>query len=211
MPGAYLVRLTVGTEEVTRPIVIEEDPRVDLSSSERRAHFNTVMRLYNMTRAQDETRRALAGLRAQLASIKESAAYKQADAKGKEPVAAVEKRLEDLNARLNPAQPRRSSMVEMAERSPESVPDEQPQRPDPPAPARVIGTRAALLMNAVESITEVPSRGIQDEINTLSRDLKQAIAEVNQLSQRELPALAVKFRPSTAVSRQLPPRVEARW
>jgi hypothetical protein len=211
MSGTYLVRLTVGTEEITRPLVVEEDPRVNLSPSERRAHFNTVMRLFNMTRAQNETRSTLAGLRSQLTAIKESAAYKQADAKAREPVAAVEKRLADLNARLNPAQQRRPSMVEMAKRSPDSVQDEQAEPEEPPAPARVIGTRPMLLMSAVESITEVPSRGIQEEINSLSRDLKQAIAEVNQLSQKELPALSARFPPATAVSFQVPPRVEARW
>jgi len=211
MPGTYLVKLTVGPEEIVKPLVVEEDPRVNLSPSERRTHFTTVMRLFNMIKAQDEARRTLSSLRAKVSGIKSAESFKQADQKAKDTVVAIEKRLESLNARLTPAQTRRQSMVESAERSPESVPADEQPAPEPQLPRNVIGQRAALLMNSVESITELPSRGIQADINSLSRDLKEFIAEVNSISQKELPALASRFKPSTPAAAQIPPRVDARW
>ena len=153
----------------------------------------------------------LAALRAQVKSLKDSAGYNQADSKTKELLGTIDKRLETLNLRLNPPARRQAAQVEMAERSPESEPTEERPQPEAPAVKGVIGQRAALLMNSVESITEVPSRGLQEEINTLSRDLKQVVAEVNAISQRELPAIAAKLGPTGSAAAAPAPKVDARW
>lgn len=66
-PGFYTVTLSVGNDEESKPVTVEEDPRIDASAAERTARFDTLMKLLKLRTRVFSSMRNLSELRDALA------------------------------------------------------------------------------------------------------------------------------------------------
>ncbi len=207
LPGVYLVRLTAGKEEITRQIVIEDDPRIVLTDHDRKARYDMVMRVNGLSATYTLARTTLASLKTQfttLAGAKELAAAPQPV---KDRVTALTKRLTDLQTELaqgtktvKTKEPERASPT-TAEKPTETTPGQPatgqaaPGQTPPAQPGGFgqnlspLQTSIFLLNNSLDSITEPVSKGTRLEIDTLSVELAQITRDISAFQQKEIPAL----------------------
>jgi len=180
LPGTYLVRLTVGKETQTKPLRIEDDPRIRISAGDRRAQFNALKRLYGLNATVQGAVRSLRDLRTQITARQEAKAMEQAPPALKEALEALRKQVSDLNARLQ-AEPRGPQQGREEGKT-------QPPAETPPAP-RVsptvpLSSRLRQLFSSVDGITEAPSRAARQQIDEAANEVKRIVREINDLNGR---------------------------
>ena len=61
-PGEYTVKVTVGKNEQTKKVVVEEDPRITMSDADRAARRSTIEQLSRMAGQASASQRSLTGL-----------------------------------------------------------------------------------------------------------------------------------------------------
>jgi len=77
-PGEYTVTITAGGKSDTRTVVVEEDPRIELSAEDRAKRRQAITSLAALAKEADETRKKVVAMRTALTNLTES--WKQADA-----------------------------------------------------------------------------------------------------------------------------------
>jgi photosystem II stability/assembly factor-like uncharacterized protein len=197
LPGTYLVRLTVGKEQQTRPLRVEEDPRITLSSAELRARLDAQTRVLGLFRSAADARRSLQELRTRLGTLQSAPGLQAAPKPTRDVVAALAQKVGDLLARLT-----------QARRGPagQDAPPPQPETPEAPPPGGAVGGEQALtsrilaLAASLEGITEPPSRAMRQEGDELANALRQILRELNDLDEKAIPALNRQLQ-----EQQLPP------
>lgn len=180
LPGTYLVRLTVGKEEQTQPLQVEDDPRLRLSRADRKAHFDAAMRLHRLNGTVQEAVRSLRDLRAQITARQEARTMESASPALKAALAALLKQVMDISARLQA-----ETRGPQSERAGGEAPLPAPRV----APTETLGGRVLQLISSVDSITEAPSRAVRQEIEEITDAVKQIGREINALNQKAVPAI----------------------
>ncbi len=67
LPGTYSVRLNVGGQRYTQPLVVVKDPRVTATDADLRAQFDFLMRIRNKTSEANDAVKTIRNIKAQLA------------------------------------------------------------------------------------------------------------------------------------------------
>ena len=62
-PGKYTVRIKAGSKEATQEIVVEEDPRIQISAEDRAARHAAIDQLYTMAKNTDKDRKTIEGIK----------------------------------------------------------------------------------------------------------------------------------------------------
>ncbi len=190
LPGTYVVRLTVGQLEFTRPLKLEEDPRISLTNGERRALFELQVRVGALLREADQARRGLQALRDQLTILAGSDGLKAAPQDLKDAVAALAQKAAALGDRFQGALRRGPA----ARQDPDQERDaEQREMPRGPSSGPLI-PRLSQLLNGLDAITEPPSRAARRESDTLATELRQVFRETDALMEGEVAALNRRLR-----------------
>jgi photosystem II stability/assembly factor-like uncharacterized protein len=216
LPGTYLVRLTAGKEEITKQIVVEDDPRIVMTDRDRKARYDMVLRVNGISANYNQARTTLTGLKTQfttLAAAKELAAAPQPV---KDHVATLNRRITALQTELaqgtkapQPKDPGRTP-VDAAEKPAETTPGQAATTPPTPGEfgptIAPVQTNIFQVNNALDSITEPPSPAIRRQIETLNSQVSQVAREIAALQSREIPALnrdleALKLKPIEAGQR----------
>ena len=94
------MKLTVGDEEMTKTIQVEEDPRITLTAKERKALFETQMRLGGLSKTAAAAQRSLQGVRTQVVALQAKDGMKSAPKPLTEAVTALSSQVDKLQARL---------------------------------------------------------------------------------------------------------------
>jgi photosystem II stability/assembly factor-like uncharacterized protein len=187
LPGTYTVRLTVGKETQAQPIRVDDDPRITLTEKERKQSLETQMRVAKMLEAASLSRSSLDSVRRQLT-----------DLVGKNPPAPVKASAEDLLKRVTALQaqiapiPGRSgsSGAGSAGAGGAQPPAESESAPTPPPPTQQpMQTKLLLLLVSIDSLTEVPSKAVRDNVEETSKAVKRLVDETNQLMSKSLSGL----------------------
>jgi hypothetical protein len=71
-PGEYTVTITAGGKTDTRTVIVEEDPRIELSAEDRAKRRQALTSLASLAKEADETRRKGVAMRTALTSLTES-------------------------------------------------------------------------------------------------------------------------------------------
>jgi len=214
LPGTYLVRLTAGKEEITRQIVVEDDPRIVQTDRERKERFDLVMRVNGISATYNQARTALTSLKTQVTTLVGEKELAAAPQPVKDRVTALNKRISALQTQL--AQGTKAAKAKEPEKAPADV-SEKPTETTPgqattPTPgefganAAPVQTNLLLLNNSLDSITEPPSKSVREQIETLRAEVSQVAREVAALQEREIPALnrelqSLKLKPLDAGKR----------
>ena len=71
-PGEYTVALTVAGKTETKTVAVEDDPRLEISASDRAKRRTAITRLYTMTRQAEESRRKIVAMNIAVTTLTES-------------------------------------------------------------------------------------------------------------------------------------------
>jgi hypothetical protein len=209
LPGTYTVRLTTPAEVLTTRIHVEDDPRIRLTDSQRKAHQAAALRLNRLFAGYTDARTRAQAVRSQLSDLRDSAAFKAAPQEAKVPVEALWKKVVALQEKLVPrggpgAPPGRGEPP--AEEGAQPPP---PSQPATPASRPVVQT-LLLLTQTLDSITEPPSSAIRQEIDEAAKEVDALTREVDGLTKRDLPGLNRRLEAHKLTPLKLPARAATR-
>ncbi len=174
-PGDYAVKISVANNEASKPVRVDEDPRITVSPADRAARRQALMRLYELHKTADRGQKTIAGLKASLTAAME--AWKKPGAPQipeniQKAAEALAKQVDELHDKfVTPREPLGSAGPPLA-------------YTPPPFPQR-----AGRLSGAIEGYTAAPTAQQNEEIETLSRLLGEAMEKVKKLVEEDLPNL----------------------
>jgi photosystem II stability/assembly factor-like uncharacterized protein len=62
-PGKYTIKIKAGTREATQEVVVEDDPRLQISAADRAARSEAIQQLYAMAKTTDKDRKTIQGIK----------------------------------------------------------------------------------------------------------------------------------------------------
>jgi len=180
-PGVYTVKLTLGKNEQSRTITVEEDPRITISAEDRAARRQALAQLAQMTAAATAAQRSMTGLRTSLSNFLEGA---------KRPGAAklpenVQKAAEDLLKKVEETCKKFAALAQCGESAAGRGAAGPPLVYTPPPITQRIGQ----LTGGIENYTAAPTAWQLDQIKLLQGLLSDAGGAARKLTQEDLPAL----------------------
>jgi photosystem II stability/assembly factor-like uncharacterized protein len=175
-PGEYTIAVTAGGKTVTKTAIVEEDPRVNITSEDRTRRRQAIARLYSMTREADGARRKIAALRTSLTALTES--WKRPNAPRVPD--AIRKVTDEMLAKVKDV----IGTFE-TERTGQLGAAGPPLQYAPPPVNQKIGR----LMSAMDSYSAAPTARQIADLEEASAALKQGLAAVTRLADEDLPRL----------------------
>ena len=103
--------MTVGTEEQTKTIQVEDDPRVHLTDRDRKARYDLQMRVQHLSQTYAEARRNLTTLRTELTTLQKSADTEKAPQSVKDSLTGLAKEVTAMQTFLSEGSPGRARSV----------------------------------------------------------------------------------------------------
>ncbi len=175
-PGQYSVKLTLASQTQTKTVRVEEDPRIQISPSDRAAWHSAIMKAYDLAHTilmdQRQVNALKANLDATLASWKRPGAPKIPD--------NVQKAAEDLSKQVNAVQ--LNYAAGFGEGGGGAAAALRPRRP---ASLTQRVTRllsgAGIAYGGMESFTAAPTSDDLDELNQLDKEVPAAHEQVRKL------------------------------
>ncbi len=172
-PGTYTVTVSVGSASDTKPVVVQEDPRVQISDADRRAWYEASRKGAQLWGRADAVNRTAASLKKQLGELKQAAAKR--DPKPPEAVTSAIKAAADkadaLALRMSRQEPLGFAGAPLED------------DPDP------LLARARSVYLAVGSLSAAPTAQQQQSLDEVARQIDEAAKEANVLISQDVPAL----------------------
>jgi photosystem II stability/assembly factor-like uncharacterized protein len=180
LPGEYLVKLTVDGREMTRTVVVEEDPRIHISPDDAEARLKTLLALNKLQKSGYDTQRTLDNLRSQLNSLLDGLKRQQtASGNVQESVtAAVNLILQEVSVLRRGLSPQFSNPNQQEAAGP----------PDQMSMGAVM-VRINRLFGEIDSYTEPPHDRYQNQIQKYTSQLNAHIEKVNKVITESVPNL----------------------
>ena len=180
-PGEYTVKVTVGKNEQTKKVVVEEDPRITISDQDRTARRAAMTQLAQMAGQASASQRSLTGLRTALNT--EIEAWKKPG--GGKPPENIQKTAEDLLKKVEETCKKFANANQCGDRGPGLGAAGPPLVYVPPP----ITQRITQLLTGLDNYTAAPSAWQLDQIKLLQTMLTENAAAARKLTQDELAAL----------------------
>ncbi len=194
-PGEYTVRLSLGTAQLSKKVVVEDDLRVTLSPADRAVRTQTITELFNLSKEADGPQREFTTLRTAITNLR--AAWKTSGNVS----AAATKALDDLEAKMD-----------AVEKTPEA--DLTAGTPLAQYTAPPVSQRITRLMGAVDGYALKPTGDQLAELKQLQAELPGVNAKIRQVIDVDLPvankaidaagipALSITGQPAGAAQRR---------
>jgi hypothetical protein len=182
-PGKYTVKIKVGSREATQEVVVEDDPRIQLSAEDRGARRAAMDQLYAMEKVTAKDRKSIQGVKNSL-----TAARDQWKADADKP--DVPKIPEDIQKVAEELQKKVDKVAEKYVREREGLGNAGPPfewKPDP-LPDQVQG-----LLQDLDGFAAAPGGQEKEKLAELTPLVSDASAQVKKLVEEDLPALNKKM------------------
>ncbi|HJT15813.1 MAG TPA: hypothetical protein VJ853_00420 [Thermoanaerobaculia bacterium] len=180
-PGDYIVKVSVGSIEQSKPVTVEEDPRITLTAEDRTARRQALDQLAHMGAQAVAQRRAMMAMRRSLNEAVEG--WKRPAAA--KPPETIQKQAEDLLKRTEETCKKFGTPAQCGERGP-AMGNAGPALVYTPPP---VTTRILQLIGGIEGFAAPPTATQLDQIKILQAMLQTDAAESRKLVQEDLPAL----------------------
>jgi photosystem II stability/assembly factor-like uncharacterized protein len=180
LPGEYLVKLTVDGKEITKTVLVEEDPRIQISPEDAEARLKTMLAINKLQKSGHDTQRTLDNLRSQLSSLLDSL-KRQQNTSGNVPesvTTAVNSILEEVSALRRGLSPQISNPNQQEAAGP---PDQHN--------TNAVMVRINRLFGELDSYTERPHPRYQKLIQNYTSQLNLHIEKVNKVITESVPNL----------------------
>jgi len=162
-PGEYTVRVALGSSQVSKKVVVEQDLRVNLTPQESTQRRQAIAELFEMAKKSDVSERQFTALRTALTDLRKS---RLPD--------SVQKAVDDLDKK----------MISI-EKAPAGRGGGPPGEYIPPP----VSQRISTLLNTIDGYAFPPTRGQLAEIARLRTEMTDVDARIKQLVDEDLPAL----------------------
>jgi photosystem II stability/assembly factor-like uncharacterized protein len=182
-PGKYAVKIKAGAKEATQEVVVEDDPRVQISAEDRTAKHAAVDQLYALAKAADKDRRTIEGVKDAL-----NAARGQWKSDANKPNAP--KIPDDIQKAADELQKKVDALAEKYVRERGGLGNAGPPlvwKPDP-LPEQVQG-----LLQDLDGFAAAPGPQQKEKIAELGPLMSDASAQVKKIVEEDLAALNKKM------------------
>jgi len=168
-PGTYTAKVTLGSASGTRPIVVEEDPRITIGASERKEWEQASRQAAKLWGRAEAANRSVTALKKQLADVQES--QKSAPEDVKASIKTLVDTVDGLARQINRQEPLGFAGAPLAE------------DPDPLMP------RARTLYLAISGITAAPTAPQRQSLSRVQKQVDETVAAVNAVVEKNVPEL----------------------
>jgi photosystem II stability/assembly factor-like uncharacterized protein len=169
LPGTYTVRLSVGSKQMTAPLEVKLDPRLNVSPGDLQKQFDLLVRLRESVNQAHDTVNHIRELRGQLQAIRRRLA---AEAKARPILDAADA----LDKKMSPVE---EAILQVKSKSSQ----------DPLNYPIMLNDRLMALMGTVESADTAPTAQALAVYDSLRQRLEAQLARWNEVTGRDLPAL----------------------
>jgi photosystem II stability/assembly factor-like uncharacterized protein len=182
-PGEYTIKIKAGSKEESQKVVVEDDPRLQISPADRTARSEAIQQLYAMAKTADKDRKTIEGIKEGLKAAREQW-KKDADKPDATKIPAeIQKAAEELQKKVD-------AVAEKYVREREGLGNAGPAfewKPDP-LPQQVQG-----LLRELDGFWAAPGGQEKDKLAELPSLLNDASAQVKKIAEEDLPALNKKM------------------
>ncbi len=182
-PGKYTIKIKVGSKEATQEVVVDDDPRIQLSAEDRSTRRAAIDQLYTMEKTAVKDRKTIQGLKDAL-----NAARGQWKADGTKP--DLPKVPEEIQKMADELQKEVDKIAEKYIRVREGLGNAGPTfewKPDP------LPDQVQALLQDLDGFSAAPGGQQKEKLAELAPLVSDASAQVKKLVDEELPALNKKM------------------
>jgi photosystem II stability/assembly factor-like uncharacterized protein len=182
-PGEYTIKIKAGSKEASQKVVVEGDPRIQISAADRAARRDAIDKLYAMAKTTAKDRKTIEGIKEALKNARDQ--WKKDAGKPGAP-----KIPEDIQKAAEELQKKVDAVAEKFVREREGLGSAGPAlewKPDP-LPDQVLG-----LLGDLDGFASPPGGQQTERITELTPLVNDASASVKNISETELPALNKKM------------------
>ncbi|PYQ14911.1 MAG: hypothetical protein DMF80_11245 [Acidobacteria bacterium] len=172
-PGTYTVTVSVGPASDSKPVTVQDDPRVRVSEANRRAWYDATRRAAHLWSRADAVNRSAASLKKQLGDLQQSLAKRETTPP------------ETLASAARAAASKADALARRMSRQ-ESLGFAGAPLEDDPDP---LLSRARGIYLAIGSTTAAPTPQQQQAMDEVARQLDELSKEANVLIAQDVPAL----------------------
>ena len=182
-PGEYTIKIKAGSKEATQKVVVEDDPRMQMSAADRAARRDAIEQLYALAKTADKDRKTIEGIKEGLKTASEQ--WKKDAGKPETPKIPeeIQKAAEELQKKVD-------AVAEKYVREREGLGNAGPPfvwKPEP-LPQQVQG-----LLRDLDGFWAAPGGQQKDKLAELPPLLSDASAQVKKIAEEDLPALNKKM------------------
>ena len=179
-PGEYNVKVSAAGKDATATIRVQEDPRIQISETDRAKWTDAVMKAYELQRSAAAAQRAVQNLRTQIASVQDSL-----------------RRTPNVSKEVNDAVKSVADQVDDVQRKIVQAFDNSGSAGPPlPGTPRPILQRIGQLFNGLDSYTAAPTADQTAKLAEFSSEMKTLVDQVNKLIDEAVPNLNKQIRDS---------------
>ncbi|MGC0773776.1 MAG: hypothetical protein WB543_12650, partial [Candidatus Acidiferrum sp.] len=182
-PGKYTIKIKAGSKEATQEVVVEDDPRMQMSPADRAARREAIDQLYALSKTADKDRKTIEGIKEGLKQAREQ--WKKDAGKPEMP-----KIPEDIQKAADELQKKVDAVAEKYVREREGLGNAGPPFVWKPEP---LPNQAQGLLRELDSFWAAPGGQQKEKLAELTPLISDASAQVKKIAEEDLPALNKKM------------------
>lgn len=182
-PGEYTIKIKAGNLEATQKVLVEDDPRMNMTAADRAARAEAISQLYALAKAADKDRKTIEGIKEGLKAAREQ--WKKDAEKPDMP-----KIPEEIQTAAEELQKKVDAIAEKYAREREGLGNAGPPfvwKPEP-LPQQVQG-----LLRELDGFWAAPGGQQRDKLAELTPLVDDASMQVKKIAEEDLPALNKKM------------------
>jgi hypothetical protein len=182
-PGKYTIKIEAGTKEATQEVVVEDDPRMQMSPADRAARRAAIDQLYALAKTADKDRKIIEGIKEGLKTAREQ--WKKDAGKPEMPKipAEIQKAADELQKKVD-------AVAEKYVREREGLGNAGPPFVWKPAP---LPNQVQGLLRDLDGFWAAPGGQQTEKLAELGPLVRDASAAVKKIEEEDLPALNKKM------------------
>jgi photosystem II stability/assembly factor-like uncharacterized protein len=182
-PGKYTIKIKAGSKEGTQEVVVEDDPRMQMSPADRAARSEAIQQLYVMAKTADKDRKTIEGIKEGLKTAREQW-KKDADKPDAPKIPAeIQKAAEELQKNVD-------AVAEKYVREQQGLGNAGPPFEWKPQP---LPLQVQSLLRELDGFWEAPGGQQKEKLAELTPLVSEASARVKKIAEEDLPALNKKM------------------
>ena len=182
-PGKYTIKIKAGNKEATQEVVVEDDPRMQMTAADREARREAIDQLYALAKTADKDRKTIEGIKTGLKAARDE--WKK---NGEKP--DMPKIPEEIVKAADELQKKVDAVAEKYAREREGLGNAGPPfvwKPEP-LPNQVQG-----LLRELDGFWAAPGGQQRDKLAELTPLVGDASVQVKKIAEEDLPALNKKM------------------
>lgn len=182
-PGEYTIKIKAAGKEESQKVIVEDDPRLQISAADRAARSEAIQQLYTMAKTADKDRKTIVGIKDGLKAAREQ--WKKDADKPDAP-----KIPEDIKKAADELQKKVDGIAEKYAREREGLGNAGPAFEWKPEP---LPQQVQSLLRDLDGFWAAPGGQQKEKLAEVTPLVSDASAQVKKIAEEELPALNKKM------------------